>query len=261
MTTRLGKILVVLTTALSWSLAVWAYGAYTLAIDWGWSQQFSRKDVEKKRIPSEMDKRKQEVEEARAAAELAQAALRAAQKNLHVARMRYPENHLWYNAQLKLLATGQGKIAVHEIQFDKTGKMMLAGNSPLGLPVLAKQPAPGLNLSEQGLRAELQSLEGEKGQLDVQIAALKKLDKEQKAITERLSPLKGPNGQVVRKGLDDLAEVEAQTQFGLREEMDRLRPLWTRELSNAQLLLERRDNLRRRVEELQESAKAASTAP
>jgi len=87
------------------------------------------------------------------------------------------------------------------------------------------------------------------------VAELKKLDKEQKAITLRLSPLKNAQGQITRKGLDDLAEVEAQTQSRLREEMARLRPQWTRELAEAQLLLERRASLRRRVDELQQKRK------
>jgi hypothetical protein len=263
MTTRLGKILVVLTTALSWSLAVWAYGAYTLAIDWGWAPQLSRKDIENKRIPSEMDKRKAEVDAARAAAERAQAGLMAARATLHKTRMQFPANHLLYNRILNYLATGPGKIDVHEIQLDSNGKMVLTGNSPIGVPVFENKPIAGLNLSAQGLRAELRDLEGsanKPGQIDVQLAALKKLDKEQKAITERLSPLLGPNGQVIRKGLDDLAEVEAKTQMSLREEIDRLRPMWTRDLSNAQSLMDRRDGLRRRVEELRGVNKTAPSA-
>jgi hypothetical protein len=263
MTTRLGKILVLLTVALSWSLAVWVYGAYTLAIDWGWASQFSRKDIEKKRIPSETDKRKQEVDAARAAAERAQAALRAARTRLHATRLQFPMNHLWYNKVLADLTSAPGKLVVAELKYDPAGKMVLTGNSPVGVPEFGN-PIPGLNRSEQGLRAELRDLQGEPnkpGQIDVQVAALNKLLKEQKAITERLSPLKGPNGQIIRKGLDDLAEVEAQTQFGLREEMGRLRPLWARELSNAQLLLDRREGLRRRLEELRQSSKAASSDP
>jgi hypothetical protein len=119
-------------------------------------------------------------------------------------------------------------------------------------------PVPGLSMPELKLRAELQSLQG---QLDVEVATLKKLDKEQKAITLRLSPLKDAQGQIVRKGLDDLAEVEAQTQSRLREEMARLRPGWTRELAEAQLLLERREGLRRRLDELQQKRKVVSAAP
>jgi hypothetical protein len=245
MTTRLGKILVLLTTALSWSLAVWVYGAYTQAIDWGWKEP--RKDIEKKRVPSELDKRKQQVEAARASAERAQAALHQARTNLHLAQIQYPANHLQYNNILNTLASAPGKITVPEIVPGPLG--------PLAMPTFDQKPIQGLNRSEQGLLAELRDLQA---QIDVQVTALKALDKEQKAITQRLSPLKGANDQVVRKGLDDLAEVEAQTQFRLREEMARLRPTWTRELANAQLLIDRRESLRRRLDELRQKNKVAA---
>jgi hypothetical protein len=256
MTTTLGKILVLVTTALSWTLAVLVFGAYTQAIDWGWRDP--RKDIEKKPIPSEKAKREQLVNAARASALRAQAGLNQARARLHAVREQYPKNHLWYDATLRELRAGDNKkpFTVRELEVDKAGRMVL-DPSVIGMPKLGP-PVPGLTMPELKLRAELQSLQG---QMDVEMAALQKLDKEQKAITLRLSPLKDAQGQIVRKGLDDLAEVEAQTQSRLREEMSRLRPGWTRELAEAQLLLERRDSLRRRLDELQQKRKVVSAAP
>ncbi len=251
MITRLGKILVLLTTALSWTLAVLAYGAYTQAIDWGWKDP--RKDIEKRPIPSEKAKREQWLNEARTAAERAQAALHDARARLHVTRQRYWWNHLWYNNVLATLRTGQGKntIAVADLQLDKQGKLVL--DTPLiGVPTFDKKPLPDVTMPEDRQRAELQGL---LNQMGVQMAALQKLYAQQKVVTEALSPPAGV------KGLNDLAEVEAQTQARLKEETARLRPLWSRELAEAQTLLERRDLLRRRVEELRQKGNAAAPAP
>jgi hypothetical protein len=250
MMTRLGKILVLVTTALSWTLAVLVYGAYTQAIDWGWKDP--RKDIEKRPIPSEKAKREQLVGAARAAAERSQAALHVARAQLHAARLQYPQNHLWYNKILKTLKDGDGQntIPVSDIQLDPKGQMVLSA-PVIGMPGFTK-PLPGLTMPEDKQRSELQDL---LGQMGVQMEALKKLYAEQKVVTERLSPPKGV------KGLNDLAEVEAQTQARLKEEMARLRPNWARELAEAQTLLERRDSLRRRLEELQQKGKTVSLAP
>jgi hypothetical protein len=255
MQTTLGKVLVLLTTALSWSLAIWIYGAYTQSIDWGWKEP--RKDVEKKRIPSEMDARKKEVETATAGAARAQAAVQSARKTLHDDRIQYPRNHLFYNTVRNYVTSAPGKIEVKEIKLNPNGSLVLAPPSPVGMPVF-ERPVSGLTRSEEGLHQELRDLQG---QIDVEVATLKKLDQEQKTITLRLSPLKDAEGKILRKGLPDLDEVESQAQVKLREEIERIRPLWTRELANAQLLLDRRESLRRRLEELQQKRKVASAAP
>jgi hypothetical protein len=253
MPTTLGKILVLLTVALSWGLTILVFGAYTQAIDFGWKEP--RKDLEKKPIPSELKKRQQEIELAVAAAPRLQAALQTARRNLHEAQLQFPINHLWYNEQLALLLRSPNPIKVDEIKLDAKGKMALMPASPIGRPVL-EGVVPGLNKSEQGLWAEYQDLQS---QIDVQVATLQKLDQERKAITLRMSPVKDGEGKVLRKGLDDLVDVEALHQQKLREEIDRIRPLWTRELANAQLLLDRRMILQRRLDELK--AKKVALAP
>jgi hypothetical protein len=253
MQTTLGKILVLLTVALSWGLAILVLAAHTQAIDFGWKEP--RKDIDRKPIPSEVKKRQQEIDLAAAAAPRAQAALRAARKNLQEAQSQYPQNHLWYNEQLALLLRSPNPIKVEEIKLDAKGKMALLPQSPIGRPVL-DGVVPGLTKSEQGLWAEYQDLQS---QIDVQVTTLQKLDQERKAITLRMSPIKDGEGKVVRKGLDDLADVEAQLQLKLREEIDRVRPLWTRELANAQLLLDRKMILQRRLDELK--AKKVVLAP
>jgi hypothetical protein len=79
-----------------------------------------------------------------------------------------------------------------------------------------------------------------------------KVTEKKEKLTVQLNGVRDKDGKVLRKGIYHLLDVETEYQNKLKEELDYLRPLWVRELYNADLLRQRRDGLVRRLKELGE---------
>jgi hypothetical protein len=235
-----GKTLVFVNLALSLFFLSWALAIYTQRLDWGWKDP--RKDLGE-RVPSEYDKRTLMLEEFQQSKARADGDVAAARTELAVPQLALPENHFWYNAELARLELAEGEIKVKAIQRNK-GRLVLDPKA-LGRPVLG-EIVPGVVHAAKGYRDELEALRQKvrKGAEKVQ-----ELVKQEKALTDQLS--KGLDEQKkLRPGLNDLLDEEFRTQEQLKREADFLRPMWVRELVNAQLLVERRQRLETRLAEL-----------
>src|SRR5271165_5160726 len=97
---RIGKILVVLNTAICLVALAWAIGLFFQITDWGWKEPRTELGL---RVPSEYDKRAAAFKDAVRARDALMPALKPAQASLREAEARFPQNHLFYKAELARL--------------------------------------------------------------------------------------------------------------------------------------------------------------
>jgi hypothetical protein len=245
----LGKGLVLVNMLLSVSFLSWAGAIYMQKMDWGWKDP--RKYLDE-RVPSEIDKRTALLKEAVRGRDRATAAVAAAQKDLARHEHLLPRNHLWYNAELARLELSPEKgIEILEVKFDK-GRV---AQDKLKRPVLEKKvtftdadkKTTDVDKSFESYRADLKKVQED---IETVTASIKGWIEKQKDLTIRLNGEKDEKGKVVKLGLYDLMEEETKAQDQLQKEMAYVRPLWVRELVDAQLLVERRQGLEARLAEL-----------
>jgi hypothetical protein len=249
----LGKGLVLVNFLCSVCLLAWAGAIYAQKLDWGWKDP--RKYLDE-RVPSEFDKRAAMVREALRGRDRAAAEVAAAQKDVSRYQDMLPRNHLWYNAELARLESADEDIEVLQVKTDK-GQLVLDKQLR---PMLDKKvtftdgeaddPAKKtteVNRSFVRYRADLDKVRKASSAVTQNI---KEQIEKQADLTVRLNGEKDDMGKVVKVGLYGLMEEETRTQDQLQKEMSYLRPLWVRELVDAQLLLERRMGLEARLREL-----------
>jgi hypothetical protein len=265
MVNYVGKTLVFVNLLLSGAVFAWALAVYTQKVDWGWKDP--RMELGE-RVPSEIDKRSAALQEALAARSRAVQEVEAAGRGLAVCRERLPFNHEWYKKQLEELdLSGAENLAVLPLQFDKKGLLVVENVAPpantflldpgaLGRPVLDKAKVAGVSLSLTGYRGKLASLHGEMVTIG---AKIQELIGQQEKLTKELNG--GEDADKRRRpGYLQLLQDERKTQEQLKEEVVFLLPFRARESADAQLLLERRQQLQERLVELKAASERRKVA-
>lgn len=245
----LGKSLVLVQLALGVGFLGWAATIFAYPVDLGWKEPRrawvdppeGKKDNE--RIASEIDKRAAAVKKAAEAKQRALARVELAQKDLADVEHKFWRHHLAYRAEIARLQSADGKIDVRNILFEGGVPTLDAKNST-GLAYEKK--AVGVDLSIAKLLDVLGKRQGEIKSVQEDI---KKILEKELEITRYLSG-KDENDKQANPGLYGLLDEEASKQRKLKEEYDYLQPLWVRELNAAQILLERRARLEKRLKEL-----------
>jgi hypothetical protein len=238
--TLAGKILVVLNVGLSLIFLSWAVLTFTQATDWGFKDP--RKDIVGQPIPSEIKKREAKLAEVKKTATPAVVAWRNASADLAAVEKRVPENHVWYVQQMKLADSAKGAVAVKELKREE-GRLVLDA-APWGHPVLDKQVA---DKSLEGYKDDFQTVQAN---IDTVRKNIAKLSETEKDLTAQINGSLDESG-AHKKGILDLLELEAETQRRVKTEIDYIKPLWVQELMDAQLLIERQQQLEGRKEQLQ----------
>jgi hypothetical protein len=256
MINNVGKALVLLLLLLSSFFAVWAGAIYTQRVDWGWKDP--RKEFDGDRIPSEIDKRTALINELLPIRDQEDQALDGAKKGpasligmVVTEEMILAENHGWYDKMLASLESAPGKVDILQIKYDKNGVVL----DNMARPVLEKpatftdadKKITPLDKSYVGYRADLKKTLGD---MDTVTKGIEKWINDQKGLTIKLNGTKDEAGKEVDPGLYDLLTRETAIQEELKKETAYLRPLWVRELVDAQLLLQRQEGLRARLAEL-----------
>jgi hypothetical protein len=247
----LGKILVLINFTLSLLFFGWAVAVYFNQVDWGWKDP--RKELDA-RVPSEIDKRLVVIKEALRARERMAADLKLARDALTYYEPRLYQNRLWYHEELNRLRSAPKTIQVWGWKIGKDGRPELDqtqfGQPAKGPDVVftnAKGKPVAVDRSYDTYRAQLAVKHGEVEKVQERIRDL--IEKQEK-ITLKLNGVKDDKGVVVRPGLYVLRDHEDDIQKRVTEETEYLRPLWVRELVDAQLLVERRQLLEERLAEL-----------
>jgi hypothetical protein len=255
----LGKTLVFVNLLLSVALLAWAVGIYTQKVDWGWKEP--RKELGE-RVPSEIDKRLvawKEAQRVKAAVvgtsdpegKKAPTGIAAEERNLRRYQFLLPSNHLAYDVELKRLASVPGQIEIKRLDIDK-GKLKV--NEANLLPVFdgnvtytdPSKKTLAVDQSYDTYRAHLRDI-GQ--QIDAVTVAIKEQIKQEENLTRKLNGGKA-EGKEGRPGLYDLLLHEGKVQDELKKETAYVRPRWVRELVDVQLLLERREGLQERLDQL-----------
>jgi hypothetical protein len=262
MINNLGKSLVLLQVALSVMLLALAVAIYFNAVDFGWEQP-TRLWHEAKGgkgnnllIPSMFDKREAAMRHLVRIKRDELTRVSNQQDNYVNVGTILAKNHLLGKEALDKLEGGEGDLDIKAVKYSEKGEMQRHPENPaeLGFPEL-DAPMPGIKMSHASYQAKLKDLNSSIEQTQ---ASTKELLNKEEAVTVRLSgkldkdgkPAVDKSGAVIEPGWYYLLEKEYQTQRELLKELEYVEPLRVKEISDAQLALNRRDSLLRRLNEL-----------
>jgi hypothetical protein len=275
----IGKFLVIINIAVSGLLLVFALGLLTNRLDVAWKEP--RKDGGE-RVPAEIDKRTAAVRQAATAKITAEQELLRARRGdakkgakpqggLALAEMEWQNFPLWAEGELDTLlgnlkaGSPKGpKINVRNLKIDngklapnpvKPGRPAYQGEVEVAYKVGGKKVTAKVEHSYATYHAQLAELHLKLQKLTVQLG--QEIDKNA-GITIDLDGEIDPKSKKARPGLLDLVDRESTLQKQLKFEIegDRERDIagvkdrWVQELVNAQLLLNRRQQLEARLKEL-----------
>jgi hypothetical protein len=229
----IGKILVLLTVAISLVLFVFAFGVFTNSIDWGWKPEFARQEFGTK-IASEFDKRK------------------AVLKDLDESKTRFLDG--WTKARVNLIKTEE-HIAEAQLRYvDELNRIQSAKTAVKIADLKKRIPwTTEPKFTDETTKSfttyvgEINNLTKEINQVRDDIATI--IDKE-KDVTEKLIGKEEQKGKR-DKGIYALIDLEKAVQRRAQEEMADLRELYVQELVDSQSYVDRQDSLRRRLHELE----------
>jgi hypothetical protein len=234
-----GKILVLITLALSLLCLVVGLGIFTNSINWGWKTEHQRQQFGTK-IASEFDKRKEilaklDEQKPKFVAGSTQARAKLMKTEANIAR-----DQLRYVDELDRIQSGTPQPLanlrkLHPWLFDKKNKT--------GKPLLQDE----FTKSYQGYFTEIGNLTKQINEVRDKIGNM--IDKEKEVTEQLIGPPaeKGKRG----KGLYALINVEQEVQQRAREELEDLKEILVQELVDSQLYLQRQDSLRLRLRQLE----------
>jgi len=245
---RLGKILVVLNTVISLVALSWTLGLFFQITDWGWKEPRSELGL---RVPSEYDKRTAAFRDAVKARDAVVPALKPAQASLREAEESFPQNHLFYKAELARLESSPDPIEVKYVK--KTGPLVLdTPGKSIGKPVL-EEKVEGITKSYDAYRAELKKINEEN---DAEIKSIRGWTDKAQAITFILNGKDDTNKAVKNTmGVYALLDVEKKAQDQAKFEKEYLEPIWAATLQEADLYNNIRDRLQESLNRLRGSKK------
>jgi hypothetical protein len=241
----LGKLLVLINLAAAMFFMTFAGAIYLQKVDWGWKEP--RKDITgTARIASEIDQRNAAVKEAHQGVTLVTSPLQSSQKNLAEVEPQFPDNHRWYVKEIDRLINDPGdKIEIRDFMSDpKKGTPVLDGGRP-------KQgnPIAGLNKSYQRYAADLKALQEK---IDATLADINKLIEREEELTFHLNG-KDKTGKLVKDGLYNLVEREANAQNQAKFEKEYLLPRWVGTLNEVSSYQQRRERLDATIQKLKKA--------
>jgi uncharacterized coiled-coil protein SlyX len=239
----LGRILVLIFTLFSLLGLMLAIIIYYEFIDWGRAEPRSvRGEITKGgtsndvRVPSQYDTSVVIFNDAVAGRNLIVPGVAPAEESLREIEPRFPQNHLFYVAELNKLRSDDGPVDVKTIKAD--GIPTDTPGKPFGKPI-PEEKVDGLN----------KSLAGYKKELDEEMAKLKGLQdkitdwaKQDAEITLTLTG-KDETGKKDRHGLYELVAQEFAMQQQHKKEREYLLPLWATEVEKARRFGARRGDL------------------
>jgi len=254
----LGKTLAVITAGLGIVFLFLALGIYTHQVDWGWREP--RKELGE-RVPSEIDKRTAAVRQAAGAKNLAEQALKQAQGQLAGAEVSWSKYPLWAEKTLQSLYSGKDpKMDIRQIELTKGKVQVVPVPQGFGQALLKDKVVFSYSDGKEVHTVDVQkSFEAYHAELADLQAKFHKVNEQlaqevvgQQNITLQLNGESDPaTGRELKPGLHDLLEKEIALQKQIKNELENLRPLWVREMVDAQLLLERQRQLLARKKELE----------
>ncbi len=257
----LGKTLALIHVGLSVMLMAFAIALYVNAVDFGWKvpqrvyiESEKRPPGKNLAVPSRYDKREAAMRRVVRAKYDALVRLGFAQQSYIEVEPYLGDNHVRYDQELAKLEGDPGTFDIRTAKYDEQGLALEPGtNRQLGFPVL-EPVVPGINKSLATYKGELKGWDTKirQAQKDTEDFLAK-----EKALTIRMigqiddqgNAIK-QNGAVVQPGWYYLLEAESATHRQLKKEIMDLQPLWVKELVDSQLLISRREILKRRLEEL-----------
>lgn len=237
----LGKSLVFVQLVGSLFALTWAAGIFLQQLDWGWKEP--RKDLDV-RVPSEIDKRSAAVKEAQNAITLVYPAILPARNLLTEASPRFPENHLWYLAEIERLRNAPDTIDIKEVKFQNGNPVLDTPGKPIGKPVL-EELVPNVNKSNKVFQEDLKMVLDNMSEVT---KAIGKLIEQEEQLTQLLNGY--TQGKMKKTGLLELVDREYQAQVAAKFEMEYLRPMWAGALEEASNFRERRDRLQSTLDRL-----------
>jgi hypothetical protein len=258
----LGKSIALVHVGLSLALMGLASALYFKAVDLGWKEplRYYRDTPATKGqnllVASLFDKREAAVRQYARFKQLLLVSLGRSEKDYADSEMFLGNNHLRGEAEIARLENGDGKLDILDFKYGDGGSLLLdtPAGRPLGFPVL-DAPVPGVDHSYTGYLALLKATD--ERIRDAQEKTKDLIGKE-KLVTDRLIgemdaggvQTTDKSGNVTKPGWYYLIEAESKSQRQVLKEIDYVRPLWLKELADAQLVIGRRESLLRRLQEL-----------
>lgn len=237
--TTLGKTLVLVIVALSIPCFLFGLGIYSYSIDWGWTTDYTRKVFDQK-IASEIGKRQAVLAELADAQNRALIAWKRAQTELAKTESTIASRQLQYTRELERIQAGES-ISVEDLNHQKP--WLFKKNPRTGKPFFDSDATKSYHGYITDLNAVLTKVNTVRTQINKVMA-------DQKRLTEELIG-KDEGGGKQGKGLYALITMEQDVQKRAREEVNDLKPLYYQELIAGQVLRDRQDSLRYRLQELE----------
>ena len=241
--TKLGKILVLVNVALSFTLMAWALAAFTNRIDW------SDKKAQGEEPAGELRKRIDEIDELWKGFRPAEAAWREPRAAIFAMEARRPKDRQWYARELENLRTGDtDKFPIRSVIYNAG---LPALDPRTGLP----QMADAKDRNSQPLKS-LSSYDRELNDLRTALLAeVKRLHEgilEDTRLTVQLvGEIDDTTKKILAKGLRQRIIDERDKAVDLVKEQDIVRPLLINAYVESQLILKRADSLKARIQELE----------
>ena len=249
----IGKGLVLIHTLLSLAGLVLAFVIWFEFIDWGRAEprvsrgESAKSGSKEQRIVSEYDKAVAVAKEGEASRNLAVPLMAPAEKALQEVAPRFPDNHLFYIAELKKIREAPGEIEVLAIP---DGAPTDAPGQPYGKPVPSVKIA-GLTKSLKTYRDALKVEADKHKDLELDVQKWATLD----AATSIKLTGKDADGKK-QHGLYELVDEEFKLQQRLREEREYLTPFWAAAIEEARRFDVRHSGLKKTLEGLETALKA-----
>ena len=248
----LAKSLVLLHMILSVAAMSWAILLFLDPKDFGWKDprqevyQYNEDGSPKSSIwhASEIDKSQAALVLAKNTRDLTYIYVKPTLTEIHDNEAYLANNHLHYRAEMKRLQDGVGDI---EYKAFKEGGMTLdTPNNNLGKPAQEDKAIANLKKSYKTYADDFKMVLDEEKKVadEMQADTLKT-----KAITALTTGTDEAN-KYVQPGLYDLIDREFKAQTKLKEEIDDIKPRWSRALENARLYQSQREGLEQTLEKL-----------
>jgi hypothetical protein len=251
--TTLGKVLVLMQVALSFALAVLAFGLYCNRIDWS-TNKISAAEPNKEPPGGELYLRQENVKKAQANLGVSETRWSGERTLLLARQQRRLDDQQWYAGQLD---HARNRAAPG----DWVQAVVLAPNGQADRQWWApSRPRLGQPLDPKGQPANYLSLDRFSNEVVAILEEIKKVIEQYTELVkegERLTNVLIGDPVTKEKGLRQRYDSAQQQLKDVLEEQFRVEPLLVNTRVESQLLLKRRDQLARQVREMEEKLLAA----
>ncbi|HZZ81178.1 MAG TPA: hypothetical protein VFE62_21930 [Gemmataceae bacterium] len=248
----IAKGLVLFHTVISILAMTWAVTYVLVGRDFGWAeprQEATEYDGEGNakafvRYASEIDKSQVALLEAKENRDLTYVYVKPAIDQFREAEPYLANNHLHYRAEMERLDKATGPLKVKD--FKDGGNTLDTPTSKLGKPALEDKDLDDIKKSYESYGNDMKSLYKDIAEVEND---LNKISVASKKIVADLTGTDEAN-KYVQPGLYDLVDLEFKAQTKLKQEIDDIKPYWSRAIQNAQLYRSQRDQLENTLKKL-----------